>query len=483
MDASDLLHLVPESVRRGARTDWITARIRDAIQEGALTTGSRLPSTRMLAAELGFSRGTVAEAYRRLAEEGMIAGSAGAGTVVVSTPAPAPAPRAPDDPPDRDETAATHRAADTPEAIDLATGLPDLTAFPRTAWLRAEKEVLATATSRQLGYAPPEGTPELRRELSAWLSRSRGVLAPPERIIVTAGVTGALSLLAQTLRTDGHSTVAIEDPSAEGNRRILNYWMPRTLPVPVDSDGIEVSALAASDARAVLVTPAHQYPTGVVLSPERRRELIAWAQGRERLIIEDDYDAEYRYDRRPVRAVQPLDPEAVAYTASLSKTLAPALRLGWLVPPARLRARLVELRWATDLGSPALPQLTLAHLLRNGALERHLRTMRTRHRARRDAAMTTIREHLPGLRVVGIAAGLHLVLDLPDDLNDEQIAAHARAAGVIVQPLSRHRTSPGAPGLIINYAAHHPARLDTAIRALSSVITCKREARNSEPRS
>ncbi len=469
MGAADFLHLVPESVGRGARTDWITARIRDAIQEGGLTTGSRLPSTRVLAAELGFSRGTVAEAYRRLTEEGMIAGSAGAGTVVVSTPTSAP--HAPDDPPDRGETATTNRAAERPEAIDLAAGLPDLTAFPRAAWLRAEKEVLATATSRQLGYAPPEGTVELRRELSAWLSRSRGVLAHPERIIVTAGVTGALSLLAQTLCADGHTTVAVEDPSAEGNRRILNYWMPRTLPVPVDHDGIDVGVLAASDARAALVTPAHQYPTGVVLSPERRRELIAWAQGGDHLIIEDDYDAEYRYDRRPVRAVQPLDPEAVAYTSSLSKTLAPALRLGWIVPPARLHARLVELRWATDLGSPVLPQLTLAHLLRDGALERHLRTMRTRHRARRDVATAAIREHLPDLRVGGIAAGLHLVLHLPEDLNDEQIAADARAAGVIVQPLSRHRTSPGTPGLIINYAAHHPARLDAAIRTLSSVIT------------
>lgn len=330
--------------------------------------------------------------------------------------------------------------------------------------------MLATATPSQLGYAPAEGTAELRGELSHWLARSRGVRADPERIIVTAGVTGALSLLAQTLRNDGHDTVAVEDPGAEGNRRILDYWLPRTTSIAVDSDGMDVRSVGASDARAALVTPAHQYPTGVVLSPLRRRELVAWAADRDHLIIEDDYDAEYRYDRRPVRALQPLAPDAVAYTASLSKTLAPALRLGWLVPPAHLHDRLVTLRWATDLGSPALPQLALAHLLRSGALERHLRTMRTRHRERRDSAVAAIATQLPDVRVSGIAAGLHLVILLPDRLDDEQIATDAREAGVIVQPLSRYRTAPGAPGLIINYAAHQPARLNAAISILARVL-------------
>jgi GntR family transcriptional regulator / MocR family aminotransferase len=467
MNGSDFLQLDPEHVARGARTDWLTASIREAVLGDALASGDRLPSTRVLAADLGFSRGTVAEAYRRLTEEGLIAGSAGAGTVVV-----APTRHARPASGTAGETRAQLPAGrpDIPGMIDLATGVPDLSAFPRTAWLRAEKEVLATATSRQLGYGPPEGSVELRRELSTWLSRSRGVIAPPDRLVVTAGVTGAVSLLAQVLRADGHTTVAVEDPCAEGNRRVLRYWMPRLSPGPVDDDGIDVHALAASDAGAVLVTPAHQYPTGVVLSPERRRELVAWARGGEHLVIEDDYDAEYRYDRRPVRAVQPLAPESVAYTASLSKTLAPALRLGWLVPPERLHRRLVELRWATDLGSPALPQLTLAHLLRNGTLERHLRTMRNRHRARRDAAIAAIHERMPHLRVGGIAAGLHLVVTLPDHLDDEQVCADARGEGVIVQPLSRHYAGVGASGLIINYAGHHPARLQAAVRALARVV-------------
>lgn len=467
MNGSDFLQLDPEHVARGARTDWLTASIREAVLGDALATGARLPSTRVLAAELGFSRGTVAEAYRRLTEEGLIAGSAGAGTVVVAPtrhgrPASEPDGQTPEHP--------SMRPPGASGIIDLATGVPDLSAFPRTAWLRAEKAVLTTATARQLGYGPPEGSIELRRELSAWLSRSRGVLAPPDRLIVTAGVTGAVSLLAQVLRDDGHTTVAVEDPCAEGNRRILSYWMPRLSPVPVDDDGIDTHALAASDAGSVLVTPAHQYPTGVVLSPQRRRELVAWTRDGQHLVIEDDYDAEYRYDRRPVRALQPLAPASVAYTASLSKTLAPALRLGWLVPPARLHRRLVELRWATDLGSPALPQLTLAVLLRNGTLERHLRVMRARHRNRRDAAISALRARLPDLQIGGIAAGLHLVIRLPDAADDERVTADARNAGIIVQPLSRHYAGAGAPGLIVNYAGYHPARLETAVHALARVV-------------
>ncbi|KRE21532.1 PLP-dependent aminotransferase family protein [Agromyces sp. Soil535] len=493
MRGSDFLQLDPEPVGRGARTEWLTLRLRTAILDGALGIGSRLPSSRVLAEDLGFSRGTVAEAYRRLTEEGLIAGSAGAGTTVVAagllsaraagrsaaasaaapaaTPAGAPAGRS-----DAwvEVPGASHDAVPSSlphaDVIDVATGLPDLAAFPRGAWLRAEREVLATATARQLGYAPPEGTVELRHELSGWLARSRGVVAQPDRIIVTGGVTGALSLVAQLLRDDRSVPIAVEDPCAEGSRRILRHWLGEVTPVAVDRDGIEVRRLSASGARAVLVTPAHQYPTGVVLSPERRREIVAWARDGGNLVIEDDYDAEYRYDRRPVRAVQPLAPDAVAYASSLSKTLAPALRLGWLVAPEHLHPRLVELRWAIDLGSPALPQLTLAHLLRSGALERHLRSMRVRHRARRDAALVALREHLPGCSVVGIAAGLHLVIELADGVDDERIAADARAEGVLVQPLGRHFAGVGRPGLVISYAGNHPARVQRAIEVLAHVI-------------
>lgn len=467
---ADFLQLDARHVPRGGLTDWLAASIRTAIADGTVRAGARLPATRVLAADLGLSRGTVAEAYRRLAEEGLTLARVGAGTTVATPPhRPAPPPAARQH---RSGTAAHSRGAvgtgDHRDVIDLATGLPDLASFPRAAWLRAERDVLATAG--QLGYAPAEGTVELREELSAWLARSRGVIAPPDRIVITGGVTGALSLLAQVLRERGVGSVAVENPGAHGNRRILDFWMPELVPVAVDEEGLDTTALRDTGAMAVLVTPAHQYPTGVVLSPARRRSLVAWAAERGALVIEDDYDAEHRYDRAPVRALQPLAPESVAYTASLSKTLAPALRLGWLVPPSHLHAQVVRTRWATDLGSPVLPQLTLAHLLRAGALERHLRTIRGRHRTRRDAAIAALRAELPGCPVRGIAAGVHLLVLLPDVRDDAEVVASARERGVLVQPLSHHRAGPGPQGLVINYAGHRPERLRAAIARLAQAV-------------
>ncbi|MFL1381650.1 MULTISPECIES: PLP-dependent aminotransferase family protein [unclassified Nocardiopsis] len=459
---SDFLQLDASAVPRGERTEWLTDALRSAIAAGVLPLGTRLPPTRAFAAELGVARGTVVEAYQRLTDEGLLTAARGAGTAVAARPVDTPATRPTGtwEPPDYGSG-----------VVDLATGIPDLAAFPRAAWLRAEREVLSTATARSLGYAPPQGTPELRTELSAWLARSRGVRAAPEQIVVTAGVTGALSILVQVLSARGLHAIAREDPGADGNRAILDRWTRgATVPVPVDADGIDTGALAATDTRAVLVTPAHQFPTGVVLSPARRRALLAWARDRNGLVIEDDYDAEYRYDRSPVGALHGLDPNLVAHTSSLSKTLAPALRAGWLVPPPHLLEEVVEARWAADLGSPSLPQLALALLLRDGTIARHLRTMRARHRTRRDAAAAAVRAHLPGCTVLGVAAGLHLLVLLPAGIDDRDAAARAERAGVAVQPLSRHRTAPGPPGLVIAYAGHGPARLHEAIARLGAAV-------------
>ncbi|MFK4728303.1 PLP-dependent aminotransferase family protein [Agromyces mediolanus] len=483
MPGEGFLLLDSTAVPRGRRADWLAAELRAAIARGALPAGARLPASRVLAGELGFARNTVAEAYRRLAEEALVVAHVGVGTVVAPSAAASSGAARDAAPPVRSaRTPAPTRAtasAGPPgpavrpgaEPIDLAAGLPDLSAFPRAAWLRAEREVLDGASRRTLGYQDPAGTPALREALAAWLARSRGVAADPGAIVITSGVTGALALLADALLEEGHRSVALEDPGATGNRRILGYWMPRIEPVPVDEDGLVVDELRRTDADVVLVTPAHQYPSGVVLAPERRRELLAWAAERERrLVIEDDYDAEYRYDRRPVRALQPLAPERVAYTSSLSKTLAPALRLGWLVPPSRLLGRIVERRWASDLGSPALPQLAFARLLDSGALERHLRGMRARHRQRRDAAVAAIRAQLPGVRVTGVAAGLHLLLELPAGADDAAVAAAARERGVLVQPLGAQRHRPGGPGLVVHYAAEHPARFERAVAVLAGVL-------------
>jgi GntR family transcriptional regulator/MocR family aminotransferase len=454
MTGTDFLQLDATAVPRGQRTSWLTDAVRQAIDDGRISAGMRLPATRVLCGELGVARGTVIEAYQRLTEEGLLVPNRGGGTVVA-------APVRVTDPPAPGRRPGTH-------TIDLSTGLPDLAAFPRSAWLRAEREALARSTGEELGYANPQGVRELRIELAKWLARSRGVRVDPKRIIVTSGVTQAISLLAQVLGDRGATTIAVEDPGAEGARRILSYWMEHVVPVPVDQHGIVVSALARIHPSAVTITPAHQSPTGVALSPERRRELVDWAADGG-LIIEDDYDAEYRYDRAPIRALHSLAPNSIAYTASLSKTLAPALRLGWLVVPPRLHDEVVTRKWATDLGSPVLPQLALASLIRSGTLERHLRTMRARHRQRRDAAVDAVARHLPGCTVEGIAAGVHILVMLPRHIDDGDIARRAAEHGIKIHPLSLYRVTPGPPGLVIGYGAHTPERINHTISVLGRI--------------
>ncbi len=455
---ADFLQLDVQPVPRGRRTGWLADTLRAAITSGQLAEGSRLPATRVLSEELGISRGTVIEVFQRLTEEGLLTANRGAGTVVAPIALRV------------DQPAVAVRRDPATDRISVSDGLPDLASFPRTAWLSAERQVLARCTGTELGYPLPQGAVELRIELAKWLARSRGVHVEADRIIITAGVTGAVSLLAQVLGDRGLDTVAVEDPGAEGNRRVLDYWLNRVLPVPVDSQGIMVSELATTEARVAVVTPAHQFPTGVVLSPQRRRDLIGWAEHRDGLIVEDDYDAEYRYDRSPVRAMHGLAPNAIAYVSSLSKLLAPALRLGWLIAPPQLHDDLVTKRWATDLGMPILPQLTLAELLRKGVLERHLRTMRARHRQRRDAAVRAIADYLPGATVHGIAAGVHILVMLAAQADDTELARLAAEHGIVVAPLSVHRREPGPPGLIIGYGAHPPARLREAIRTIGTLL-------------
>jgi GntR family transcriptional regulator / MocR family aminotransferase len=447
MPGTDFLGLVPPG---RDRTGWLVAALRAAVADGRLPAGSRLPPTRTLAGDLGVARGVVVEAYRRLGDECLVTARTGAGTVVAVAPTPRPV---------------RHLATEPePVEIDLAPGVPDLAAFPRAAWLRAERAVLGTVTTADLGYGDPRGNLRLRTELAGWLARMRGLRAAPDELIVVAGVAQSLALLAQTLVARGTGAVAVEDPGSRGAREELEHWGLTTVPVPVDDRGLVVSGLSTVD--AALLTPAHQFPTGVVLAPDRRRALLDWGG----LVIEDDYDAEHRYDRAPVPALQAAAPDRVAHTGSTSKSLAPGLRLGWLVPPPHLHADLVAAKYASDLGSPALPQLVLAHLLATGDYDRHLRLVRTRQRRRRDAVLAALREHLPAARVAGVAAGLHLVVLLPDGTDDTAAVVRIRAAGVGVQPLSLHRVAPGPPGLVLGYAAHSPDRLHEAIRRLARAV-------------
>jgi GntR family transcriptional regulator / MocR family aminotransferase len=467
---ADFLQLSLDDAPPGRRTDWLTRRLRAAIADGRLPVGSRLPASRVLAADLRVSRGVVTEAYQRLAEDGQVAGRGRGGTVVVAAPvgtvdAPpaAPAPPALGPEPGLDVFDAMRAA---PARFDLTPGVPDLAAFPRAAWLRAERSVLADLSAATLGYGDPAGTPRLRVAVANWLARNRGIRADPGRIIVVAGVSQALGLLALVLRDRGITTIAVEDPGSLGIRQHLANWQVATPPVPVDADGLRVADLAAP---AVLLTPAHQFPTGVVLGGERRRELARWASAGG-LVIEDDYDAEHRYDRRPVPALRALLADRVCYLGSVSKLLAPALRTGWLLPPADLHDDLVAAKRTADLGNAALPQLVLASLMESGDLERHLRVLRRRHRTRRDAVVAALRT-LPGATVHGTAAGLHLLVTFDSELSDVDLAARCLARGVKTQPLSWHRQLPGPPGLVLGYAARSPSELTSAVAVIADVLT------------
>ena len=480
MGGADFLQLSPATAPARGLTGWLADAIRAAIIDGRLQAEAPLPATRLLAGDLGVSRGVIVEAYQRLADEGLVSARPGAGTRVLGisrqAPAPWPAPghrpaqvRAePTGPPaERAHPALLPQPWRARAEIDLSPGVPDLSGFPRAAWLRAEKLVLEQASVADLGYGDPRGSRWLRTELAGWLARTRGLRADPDDIIIVTGVAQALALLARVLRDLGE--IGVEDPGSRGSRDELAYWGVRPVPVPVDEHGLQVDALG--DLRAVLLTPAHQFPTGVVLAPRRRRDLLDWATATGALIVEDDYDAEYRYDRAPVPALQASAPGLVAYAGSTSKTLAPGMRLGWLIPPGRLHTDLVEAKHASDLGSPALPQLVLARLIASGELEQHIRLVRKRQRNRRDALLRALREHLPAARVQGIAAGLHLLITFPGRAGpDTDLAEAILQAGVLVHPLSWHRQRPGVPGIVLGYAAHPPDQLHEATRRIAQVL-------------
>ncbi|MFJ6723260.1 PLP-dependent aminotransferase family protein, partial [Streptomyces sp. NPDC091259] len=320
------------------------------------------------------------------------------------------------------------------------------------------------------GYGNAQGAPALREAVVGWLARNRGIRADPGEVVIVSGVAQALALLARVLREDGVRRVAVEDPGSLGARRQLEYGRLETVPVRVDEAGLDIAALAAGGADAVLLTPAHQFPTGVVLDGERRRELLAWAAAGG-LVIEDDYDAEHRYDRAPVPALRALLPEAVCYAGSVSKLLAPALRLGWLLVPPRLLDAVVEEKRYADLGSPVLAQLVLARLMDSGELERHLRFVRRRHRRRRDAMLRAVGARLPGARVHGAAAGLHLMVTFDGaDFTDTALASAALALGVKAHPLSWHRVEPGPPGLVLGYAAGAVGDIEEGVALLARAL-------------
>lgn len=481
VSGSDFLQLNIRDAPVGRRSDWLAQQLRLAIADRRLPLGSKLPATRVLADELRVSRGVVTEAYRRLIEDGHAAGHGRNGTIVAAAPAaPAASPQAsPTKPvaPPPDELFAAPPGVDVfdsmraaPARIDLSPGTPDLAAFPRSAWLRAERSALASLSASDLGYGDPRGTPALRHAIANWLARNRAIRVDPNDVLVVAGTAQTLTLLGRVLRDHGITAVAVEDPGSLGARQHLQNQRLDTPPVPVDSQGVRVDVLRDVPARAVLLTPAHQFPTGVVLSGERRRELMSWVSENDGLIIEDDYDAEHRYDRPPVPALRSVLPDDVCYAGSVSKLLAPALRIGWVLAPPKYRDALVAAKRFADLGNAALPQLVLAQLMESGEMERQLRLLRTRHRRRRDTMVEAIRTHFPDAEVHGAAAGLHVMISFNAEFADTDLAAAALARGVKVQPLSWHSQHSPRPGLVLGYAASAPTAISEGVAILGDAL-------------
>ncbi len=447
--------------------EQLTCALRGAIVQGRLGPGTRLPSTRDLAADLGLSRGLVVGAYEQLVAEGRLVGRRGSGTVV----APAMAtsivePEAPDLGPGT--------------VAPLRPGVPDLGMFPRTAWRRAYERALATALDADFDYGDPAGAPRLRQELAAYLGRVRAARVEPAALCLTTGAAQAFTLLAAMLRAAGATRIGVEDPGPAPIRDLLATHGLRPLPVPVDADGLDVETLTRARLGAVFVTPAHQFPTGVVLAPARRAALVDWARRTGGLIVEDDYDAEFRYDRDPVGCLQGLAPDVVALVGSVSKALAPGMRLGWLATPPSRRDAVGAAKFAADHGGPVLEQLAFAELLSSGGYDRHLRRARRVHRERRDAVVAALRTYLPNGQISGVAAGLHLVVELPPGSDDAGLAARARAAGLGPLALSELRLRAGGrPGLVLGYAAHSPHELTRAVRILGRLgepFRARREA-------
>jgi GntR family transcriptional regulator / MocR family aminotransferase len=413
------LNLLPGEHSRGLRVR-IEDGLRDAIRGGRLVRGTRLPPTRALARDLGVARRTVVEAYSQLAAEGWIAGRRGSGTVVAFGATP---------PIDAGSIRERQRVR---WRFDLRPGRPDPSSFPRQEWLRAVRQALTNAPDEAFGVGDPAGELALRAELAAYLNRARGLTIGASDLLISTGFTQGLGLVARALATiDRRRRITIEEPSMPHHRDVIREAGHELALVRVDRGGADVEQLEqAGEAAAVVVTPNRQHPTGVALSSGRRARLLEWARATGAYVVEDDYDGEFRYEGRPIGPLQGLDPRHVVYAGTASKTLAPGIRLGWLAMPEPLRAALTREKELADWHTSALEQLAFAELLRSGMYDRHIRKMRLRYRRRRDALLHAIVDADLGVEVMGTAAGLNLLILLPDAETEDRVLAATRAAGV-----------------------------------------------------
>jgi GntR family transcriptional regulator/MocR family aminotransferase len=435
--------------------------LRSAVREGRLGPGQRLPASRVLATDLGLSRRLVAEAYDQLVAEGYLTVRPGSGTWVSELPQAA-----------EDQPTAAGPSASRPPRWDLRPGVPNLAQFPRREWRRAWVSALTGAGDAELGYPHAAGHPRLREVIADYLARVRAIAATPETTLICAGFTQGLDVLCRTLHADGARTVALEDPGLPHRAQIIRNAGMAPLPLPVDSDGLVVEALPDRGVDAVLTTPSHHFPTGAVLAPHRREALLAWARRANAIVLEDDYDGEFRFDRRGVGALQGLAPDSVVYLGSTSKSLAPALRLGWLVTPPALVDRLVANKFLTDHGSATLDQLALAEMITSGAYDRHIRQSRTRYTARRKALEAAISRHRAPLRLIGIPAGLQTLAALPPEHDADELVLRAGAAGIGFDSISRYQADPEVPSraIVLGFGNITENGINQAIARLTQIM-------------
>ncbi len=465
-ETSRPIELLLSVSRGGSRTlgGQIEDQLRRAIRDRVLRPGAGVPSTRDLARQIGVSRRVVVDAYAQLAAEGYLSLRQGArprvsDAAAVASEAPAgPAPAVPR------------------PRFDFRPSVPDVSTFPRAAWLRSLRRALATMTDADLGYGDPRGVEVLRSALADYLGRVRGVVADPEHIVITSGYTQGLGVVCHALAAAGADRIALEDPSNPEDGLVAAQAGLTPVLIGVDEAGTRIDELERADADAVVLTPAHQHPTGVVLTGERRTALLAWLRATDAIAIEDDYDAEYRYDRAAIGALQGLDPDHVVYAGSASKTLAPALRIGWLVVPSSLVDAVSHAKLLADRGTARIEQHAFADFLVRGELDRHLRRMRARYRSRRDALVDALTETLPEAAVRGVSAGLHVTVQLPDGDNEQAIRAEANERRVELETMSDYRPELRGrpPGLLLGYAQMPEPAIRAGVQELAKAVRAAR---------
>jgi GntR family transcriptional regulator / MocR family aminotransferase len=487
----------------GALYQQLYRSLRRAILAGQLAPGARLPATRTLARELGVSRNTVLIAYEQLLAEGYAVGQAGSGTYVASAlpdamlttaqTQPEAVPAAPSATPRLSaygQYAAMHwpilapgqEPYRTAMRYDFRYGLPAVEEFPHDTWRRLLARRARSASVRSLRYGPPEGYEPLREAIADYLRRSRAVVCEPEQILIVNGSQQALDLAARVLLNPG-DWVVIEEPHYQGARQVFLAAGARLLTGVVDTDGLDVSDLprAAASARLAYVTPSHQFPTGAIMSLARRLALLAWAERADAYVLEDDYDSEYRYEGRPVEAVQGLDRSGrVIYVGTFSKVLFPALRIGYMVLPKPLLQPFLAAKWLTDRHTSTLEQEMLTDFIREGHFERHLRRSRMRNAARRTVLLETLAKHLGSRTTIsGANAGIHLLVWLhgmqPDHL-DVLVHEAARADVGLYSVMPYYLTPPCRAGLLLGYGALSEDDIRAGIQRLAAVVDCMQTA-------